>query len=57
MNSLTAKFTGKNVVAGPVEATAIGNLLAQMLACGEIKTLAEGKMLVKDSFEVKEFKA
>ncbi len=57
MNSLTAKETGKTVVAGPVEATAIGNILAQMLACNEIKTLEEGKMLVKESFEVKEFTA
>lgn len=57
MNSLTAKATGKTVVAGPVEATAIGNILAQMLACEKIKTLEEAKMLVKDSFDLKEFKA
>ncbi len=57
MNSLTAKETGKTVVAGPVEATAIGNILAQMVACNEIKSLEEGKILVKNSFEVKEFTA
>lgn len=57
MNSLTAKYTGKTVIAGPVEATAIGNILAQMLACGKIKTLEEGKLLVKKSFDVKEVKA
>lgn len=55
MNSLTAKETGKTVIAGPVEATAIGNILAQMLACGQIKSLDDGKILVKNSFDVKEF--
>ena len=56
LNELTAKATGRTVVAGPVEATATGNLLAQMLASGEIKTLDEGKMIVKDSFEIKEIR-
>ncbi len=55
LNELTAKATNKKVVAGPVEATAIGNLIAQMLACGVIKNLKEGKLLVKKSFDVKEF--
>ena len=45
------------VVAGPVEATATGNLLAQMLALGEISTLADGKLLIKKSFEIKEINA
>ena len=54
LNKLTAKYTGRTVVAGPVEATATGNLLAQMLAAGEIKSLVEGKDLIKKSFEIKE---
>ena len=57
LNELTAKATGKPVIAGPVEATATGNLLAQMLSSGDIKSLDEGKELIKKSFEVKEFKA
>jgi len=57
LNELTAVHTGRMVVAGPVEATATGNLLAQMLASGEIKTLNEGKDIVKDSFEIKEIRA
>lgn len=57
LNELTAKATGRTVVAGPIEATATGNILAQMIASGEIKTLDDGKLLVKHSFEVKEFKA
>lgn len=57
LNELTAKATGRTVVAGPVEATATGNLLAQMLALGEIATLAEGKLLIKKSFEIREINA
>ena len=56
MNELTARFTKRTVVAGPVEATATGNLIAQMMACGEIKSLSEGKRLIRDSFEIKEIK-
>ncbi|MBQ3115670.1 MAG: rhamnulokinase [Clostridia bacterium] len=57
MNELTAKMTKRTVVAGPVEATATGNLLAQILACGQIKSLDEGKKIIKESFEIKEIKA
>ncbi len=57
MNDLTAKVTNRTVVAGPVEATAIGNLVAQMVATGDVKNLAEGKRLIRDSFEIKEIKA
>ncbi len=56
LNELTANKTGRVVVAGPVEATATGNLLAQMIATGEIKSLNEGKDIVKDSFEIKEIR-
>ncbi len=54
LNELTAIKTGRTVVAGPVEATATGNLLAQMLASKEIATLDDGKDIVKESFEIKE---
>jgi len=57
LNKLTAEYTGRKVIAGPIEATATGNLLALMLANGEIKTLDEGKDLVKNSFEIKEILA
>lgn len=57
MNELTARFTKRTVVAGPVEATATGNIIAQMLAYGEIQSLADGKRLIRDSFEIKEIKA
>ena len=49
----TAEATNKKVVAGPAEATAIGNILIQAMACGQIKSLAEGRRLIDRSFEVK----
>ncbi|MBQ6921940.1 MAG: rhamnulokinase [Clostridia bacterium] len=57
MNELASKYTGRTVVTGPVEATATGNIIAQMLALGEIKTLKDGKELIRKSFEIKEIKA
>lgn len=55
LNRLTALMTGRKVFAGPTEATAIGNLLAQMLESGEVKNLQDARTLVFDSFEVKEY--
>lgn len=54
LNEMIAKECKKKVVAGPVEATALGNLLAQLLASGVIKTLEEGRQLIKASCEIKE---
>ena len=55
LNQFTANATGRAVVTGPVEATAIGNILMQMLAVGEIETLAEGRDIVRRSFSVETF--
>lgn len=52
LNQLTAKYTGVAVHAGPGEATAIGNILAQMLKDGIFKSLREARCCVADSFEV-----
>ncbi len=52
---LTADRTGKEVLAGPVEATAIGNILAQLLACGEVKDLNGCRELVRHSFDLKNY--
>jgi len=49
---MTANAIGRPVIAGPVEATATGNLLSQLIATGEINDLAAGRKLVADSFEV-----
>lgn len=52
LNQMTADATGLRVEAGPVEATAAGNVLAQMIASGEISSLAEGRELLRNSFEI-----
>ena len=52
LNELTKKYTGLKVTAGPTECTAIGNLLAQMLASGEIVNEKQGKKMIEKSFDV-----
>jgi len=51
----TANGTGRRVVAGPVEATAIGNIMAQAVAAGEISGVEEGRAIVRNSFETKTY--
>lgn len=51
----TANATNRQVVTGPIEATAIGNMLVQLMAKGEIADLEEGRELVKRSIEMKEY--
>ena len=48
---LTANATGKTVVAGPIEATVIGNIMVQALATGDIASLQEGREVVSNSYE------
>jgi sugar (pentulose or hexulose) kinase len=55
LNQLTANATGKKVIAGPAEATAIGNILMQAGATGQIQDLAQGRDLVHRSFTLKEY--
>jgi len=50
--SCAANAMKRTVVAGPVEATAIGNVIMQALALGHIVSLQEGRDLVRRSFEV-----
>ena len=52
LNELTAKYTGKKVSAGPSEATAIGNVIVQMLHDGVFKDLPEARTCVRESFNV-----
>ena len=54
LNQLTAKATGLKVFAGPTEATAIGSIIVQMMAKGELGSLEEGKKLIEDSFPITE---
>jgi len=55
LNQFTADALHCTVVAGPVEATSLGNLIMQLYALGEIRSLAEGRALVRRSFETKIF--
>ena len=48
-----ANATGKKVITGPIEATASGNVLMQAKATGQIKSLAELREIVRNSFELK----
>ena len=52
---LTADACNRPVVAGPVEATAIGNVLVQALGLGLLGSLAEGRAVVRRSFEVRTY--
>ncbi|MBQ7637399.1 MAG: rhamnulokinase [Clostridia bacterium] len=53
LNELTARVTGKSVFTGITEGTALGNILSQIMADKKI-TLAEGREIIKNSFDIKE---
>lgn len=55
LNRLTAKSTGKTIYAGPGEATAIGNIMAQMIKDHELADLSDARDCVLRSFEIKEY--
>jgi rhamnulokinase len=51
----TADATGRKVITGPIEATASGNILMQAKATGQLKSIAEARQVVRNSFELKEY--
>lgn len=55
LNQFTADACQRPVLAGPVEATAMGNLLVQVRGSGELSSLAEMRSVVRASCRVKEF--
>jgi rhamnulokinase len=55
LNQITADACNRPVVAGPIEATAIGNILVQAMATGDVQSLTEARRVVLDSFEVKRY--
>ena len=55
LNELTAKATGKPVFAGPTEATALGNLLTQMITAGALSDLTAARHSVKAAFPITVF--
>ena len=50
-----ADACGRRVVAGPVEATAIGNLMMQAVAAGDVASIAEAREVIRRSFPVEEY--
>ncbi|NLB90586.1 MAG: rhamnulokinase, partial [Clostridiales bacterium] len=50
LNQLTANACQKTVVAGPIEATALGNILTQMIAAKEITSYKQGRKIISSSF-------
>lgn len=55
LNQLTADVSGRTIHAGPSEATAIGNIMMQMIASKEIASLEEGRALIGSSFPLQTF--
>lgn len=57
LNELTAKACKKPVYAGPTEATAVGNVVAQMITAGELANLSDARVCIANSFEIKRYKS
>ena len=56
LNQFTANACRRPVLAGPVEATVLGNVLVQARACGALGTLADIRRVARESSEVGEFR-
>ena len=52
---MTADACGRPVIAGPIEATGIGNILVQAMATGDVNSLADARAIVRASFDVKRY--
>jgi rhamnulokinase len=55
LNQFAANATDRTVLAGPVEATATGNILVQAIALGHVESLAAARDIVRASFPIQEF--
>jgi rhamnulokinase len=55
LNQFTADATGRTVVAGPIEATALGNIALQMIATGAVSSIAEARGVIDRSFPVERY--
>ena len=53
----TANACGRPVSAGPIEATALGNIIAQAIAAGEIKDIWQGREVIANSFEIEHYES
>ena len=56
LNQFTADAIKRPIITGPVEATAIGNLICQAMAVGDVRNLAEARQVVRQSFTTDEYK-
>ncbi len=54
LNQLTKEKTGKRILIGPTEGTALGNLMAQMLRTKEFNTIEEGRAMLRRSCNIQE---
>ena len=55
LNQFAADCTGRTVLAGPVEATATGNVLMQAIALGQLRSLAQARQVVRQSYNVEKY--
>jgi rhamnulokinase len=55
LNQFTADAIGRQVVTGPIEAAAVGNVLMQMMALGHIGLMEEGRQIVRTSYDVESY--
>lgn len=55
LNQFTANAIMRPVYAGPVEATALGNIATQLISLGAVKSLAEAREVIRNSFEIDEY--
>lgn len=55
LNKMLAEESGKTVVTGPVEATAIGNVVVQMIIEEDLEGLKEARDVIRRSFEIKDY--
>ena len=55
LNQFTADATGCTVVAGPIEATALGNLAMQMVGSGAVSSLDDARRIIERSFPTERY--
>jgi len=55
LSQFAADASGRTVCAGPVEATALGNIAMQLIAAGELKDITEARQVIRSSFELKTY--
>ena len=54
-NQFAANATGMEVIAGPAEATALGNIILQAITLGNVKDHADGRRIIRESMDVEVF--